>query len=254
MFLRSTGLRVTVAGLVAFALAATASPAAADAVKPDRPRTGTLQAHGDAILLENGVEQTLIGKRKYAYDQELIYWSAVAVRSEGGLPRLSLFADPAREELLAKSRQEGTETEFVVVDSNHAPIPATYFAVARSKGGESTIELDNDAVILFDDDPMDVPMAESDVVIVTDVFLDLDVEYVLKVTGDGDSALFLMQSEAETSSTWYQSRADAVATADDKGVGMAEKITFTGTDDWYALVLINNSGAGTYTLTKSPAA
>jgi hypothetical protein len=176
------------------------------------------------------------------------------VRSEGGLPKLKLFADEALTTRLARSRLEGTATEFVVVDSNHAPTPGTYFPVAKSKDGESTIELDNDPMILFDDDPLDVPMTGSDVVIVTDVFLDLDVEYTLKVAGDGDSALFLMQSNAETSSTWYQSRADAVATADDKGAGKAEKITFTGTDDWYALVLINNSGSGTYTLTKTPAA
>ena len=67
------------------------------------------------------------------------------------------------------------------------------------------------------------------------------------------SRLYLMQSDAETSSTWYQGRADAAASSDQRGTGRTEKIRVTGTDDWYGLVLLNNSGSGTYTLTKAVA-
>ena len=62
-----------------------------------------------------------------------------------------------------------------------------------------------------------------------------------------------MQSDVDDESTWYQSRDDAVIKADKKAAGETEKITFTGTDDWHALILINNSGGGTYTLTKTVA-
>lgn len=253
MFFRSTVAPMAVAGLSALALVATATPALADADKVPGPSNGSLLSHGAAVELLNGAEQTLSGKKKYVYDQEFIYWSAVAVRSEGGKPSLSLFADQAGETLLTESKLKGKKTEFVVVDSNHATVPGTYYPRANSKDGDSTVELDNDAAILFDDDPLPIPMTESDVVIVTDVFLDLDVEYVLTVSGDGDAGLYLMQSDGALSSTWYQSRADAVAKSDKKDAGQTEKIKFTGTDDWYSLVLLNNSGGGTYTLTKTVA-
>jgi hypothetical protein len=251
MFLRSTAMRVTVAGLSALAIAATASPALAGAAKPSQPATGSLQSHGAAVTLVNGAEQTFSGSEKYSYDATFIYYSVVAVRSEGGKPSLNLYADEANDTLLAKSNEKAKKTEFVVVDSNHAPVPSTYYPTAKSKGGESTIELDNDAVILFDDTPTAVTMTADDVVIAHDVFLDAGVEYKLSVSGGGDSALFLMQSDAADPDSYYMSRRDAVASADKKGAGKPETITVTGTGDWYGLILINNSGGGTYTLTKS---
>jgi hypothetical protein len=251
MFLRKTALQLTVAGLAALALAATATPAfAAGPAKPGPTITGTVSPHGAATPLENGVEQTVSGTEKYVYDTEFIYWSATALRSEGGKPSLSLYADEDGSTLLAKSNEKRKKTEFVVVDSNHAPVPTTYFPKATSKGGDSTVELDKDAVILFDDEPMDIPMSASDVVVVTDVFLEDGFEYTLQVTGSGDAGLYLMQSDAADSSTWYQARKDAIAKSDKKGPGKPESVSIAGTGDWYGLVLINNSGSGTYTLSK----
>lgn len=252
MLLRSWRTRLAVVGVCALALGAPAAQGLASPAKPDSPRTGTLSPAGGATPLVNGVEQTLTGTEKYVYDQGVIYWSVVAVRSAGGTPTLSLYAEESNKTLLAKSSQKRKRTEFVLVDSNHAAIPSSYFPTANSKGGASTVELDNDAEILFDDEPLPVALTESDIVKMVDVFLVDGTEYVLKVSGDGDAGLYLMRSDPATADTWYQSRADAVATADRKGPGKSEKITITGADDWYGLVLINNSGGGTYTLTKSP--
>ena len=119
--------------------------------------------------LVHGVEQTLSDTGLYSYTTEFIYYSVVAVRSEGGKPSVSLFSDESASTLLTASKQTKKKTDFVVVDSNHAPTGTTYYAVAKSKGGSSTIELDSDAVILFDDTPLALPMTASDVVVSTDV-------------------------------------------------------------------------------------
>lgn len=172
----------------------------------------------------------------------------MAVRSEGGKPSASLYADEANETLLASSNVRGTKTDCVAVDFNHPPTPGAYHPKVRSKAGDSPVELDNDLGILGDE-PIAVAMTESDVVISTDVFLEVGVDYVLSVKGAGDAALFLMLSDAADSSTWYQGRKDAAASADAKGASGREKITVIGTGDWHGLILINNSG--TYTVKKT---
>lgn len=249
--------RSTFAGAVALALAMTGSSALAgtDEAAKTAPAAGTIQAHGDATQLVHGVEQTVTGKEKYAYDTSVIYYSAVAVRSEGGKPTLSLFADEANDTLLAKSSQQRKKTEFVVVDSNHAPVPSTYYPTVTSKGGESTVELDSDAQILSDGVPIAGTFSASDVVLVMDPLLQPGVEYTFSVASESDVEIYLLQSGG-TAETSYLSRADAVASADKRGAGKTEKITYTNTGadaDWFGFVVINKSGSGAYTVTKAVA-
>jgi hypothetical protein len=237
MLVQRTAIRMAVAALSALALAATASPALGGGGPED---------------LVHGEEQQVGGIDRFVYDQEFNYWAVTALRSDGGKTRrLYLYADQQRETLLAKSNQGKKKTEFVVADSNHAPVPTTYFPVAGCRGLTCTIELDNDNDILSTGVPTAVDMTEEDVVKAVDVYLEDGVEFVLTVTGEGDGGLYLMQSDGAIESTWFQSRADAAAKSDRRGAGGSETIRVTGTGDWYGLILLNESGGGTYTLTKT---
>jgi len=266
MPVRRTAAQLVAAGLTAALLAAMASPGLAG-VGPDQsaqpanptkssaPVAGWAAPIGDATELLNGVEVTAPkGRTAYAYTQSVIYWSVTAARPDSGKPTLWLYADEDNTDLLAESSTRGAKIEFVAVDTNHAPAPTTYFPTVRSKDGTSTVELDNAAGIIFDDNPDEFTLSADDVVIVTDVFLDDGVTYKLTVTGpaNGDPDLFVMRSAEAEEDSWYQARTDAFAKAGKRPAGEKEKITITGDGSWHGLVLIQQSGSGTYTVKKSP--
>ena len=100
-----------------------------------------------------------------------------------------------------------------------------------------------------------IPMTTSDVVAVRDVNLAAGTA-TFKVTPGSvsqDAELFLVSSTS-SSSTWIRARNAAVASASATGANGVEQFSFTvtaATAGWYGLVLVNKSGSGTYTLTRS---
>ena len=61
-----------------------------------------------------------------------------------------------------------------------------------------------------------------------------------------------MGSDPANADTWVRNRSNAVAAATDQGPGGTETLTCTAAvDDCFGVVVINNAGTGTYTLTVS---
>jgi hypothetical protein len=246
MFGRSRVTRFAITVGTALALASVSMPA--DATPADRPGLATgngTQAQLAPKELEHGVEQSVLGerKRKFVFDASVPHYSVVAVRAGGSYPLIKLFADPDYETLLAESDEDRFHADFVVIDSRHVPVPTTYYPMVKSRHGDSMIELDSDAGILEVGEPLDMLMLGPDVVTANDVYLEEGVDYRISVKGDGNPTLSLMLGGG-TPGTSFMGVADAVAHEGNRGPGEAERIEVTGTGDWYAVIVFNQSSRG----------
>jgi hypothetical protein len=257
MFLRSAAARATVAGLASLALAASTAPALAGAGDkvPDQ-RLGAGVPAGAATPLTHDtpiVDEEPGGVDEYTYDTTFNYWSVTGLRPEDATANLTLYdADGNR---LAQSKEKKAKVDFVAVDSDEAPYPATYFPTVKSKGsGAYAIELDANADLLFDFAPVDLTFGEDDVVFIADTYGGAGSTYT--ITADPTTglkiAMYLMRTDPTDPTSFYQGRAQAIAKSEQKK-SKTESITFTGVDDFYGVVVVSEGGSGTVTLTKTPA-
>jgi hypothetical protein len=208
--------------------------------------------------LEHGQELVLppTRRQKFSYDVTNPYWSVVAI-SDARDYDLSLYSDPQNSMLLARS-SETAGSEYVVVDSNHAPLPATYYPTVTGDGAgpNYTIEIDTDKSELTSA-PLDVPMTNRDLVTIHDTLLRAGVKYTFRVSAEPDQnpSLYLMQSDRRDWRTWYQDRGQAVAQARQNPQGVPETFTYTAPrGGWYGVVLVNvkGLGSGVYRITRIP--
>jgi hypothetical protein len=241
--------------LIASAGAATASApstrsgdASSSAIPTDEQSIITLK-HGEELILPPSQ------RRKFQYDATVNFWSVVAV-TDAPYNDLALYADKQNTELLAKST-EGKGSEFIVVDSNHAPLPVTYYPTVTGDGSgpNYTIEIDSDGTQLGSQ-PLDVPMSNRDLVTIQDTALQAGATYRFTVSAEPDQnpSLYLMQSDRHDYRTWFQARHDNVAEANRLGPGEPESFTYKAPEGgWYAVVLVNvkGMGSGVYHITRT---
>ena len=193
----------------------------------------------------------------YRFKTTVNYWSVVAAWSPTtGNADLQLFGDKRHTQLLNYSGWGAWGlTDFVAVDSNHRPF-GTYFPRVDSDGGTGSyyVEVAEGAAQLGSGS-VQVPMGSGDIVAVRDTYLVAGTTYTFTLepgSASQDGDMFLMQSIADASGSWTQSRAQAKATAAAKGAGQTETFQFTPTvSDWYGLVIINELLGGAFTLTRS---
>jgi len=254
--------------LLATSLVLTATAGAAAAAAPPAPSPGATtdtsaavpSAEDQAIItLRHGEELTLppAERQKFSYTAKATYWSVVGM-SEAASYDLSLWADPQNTVLLARSKAK-TGPEFVVVDSNRAPTPRTYYPTVTGDNPDVTysIEIDTNSTQLVSGVPLVVPMTGKDLIAVQDTHLLAGGKYKFTVSAEPDQnpALYLMRSIAGETRTWYQDRQQAVAKALSMPDGKPETFTYTApATGWYGLVLTNNTrgaGSGVYTITRS---
>ena len=249
MFVRSTALRVAIAGLSALALAATVTPALAGAGdKAANPLTGSLDARVSGVtdITQQIRKDAAGGVMKYSYDNEVIYWSVTAVKPRKKAD-IALYEDADNTVLLAQSKLKRKAIDFVVVDSNHAVTPSTWYPTVTSSGsGKYTVQNDTDAEILFcDGAPQPYELGKSDIVKALDVNLSTTAaSWTITVDVPAKASIDLMDSADATDN--YQARKDA--TMSDTGTGTLS-ISASSDDDWHGLILTKAGGSGTYTFT-----
>jgi hypothetical protein len=194
----------------------------------------------------------------YGFSTTANYWSVVAVRPPVGSTvdyDLDLFDDRPQSTLLASSADGGSRVDFVAVDSNRRALGDYYPRVRQFSGtGNYRVQLAQGGTTLPAATSQALTMGSADVVAVRDSFLTAgsSATFTVSSSGTGDAELFVLGSKSGDSSTWVRGRGSALAGANAAGPGGLEQVTLTAPEDgWYGVVLVNKSGSGTYTLTRS---
>jgi hypothetical protein len=194
----------------------------------------------------------------YGFSTTANYWSVVAVRPPVGSTvdyDLDVFDDRPQSSFLAGSTFGSSTVDFVAVDSNRRALGDYYPRVRQFSGtGNYRVQLAQGGTTLPAATSQALTMGSADVVAVRDSFLTAGSSATFSVSssGTGDAELFVMGSKSGDSSTWVSGRISALAGANAAGPGGLEQVTVTAPEDgWYGVVLVNKSGSGSYTLTRS---
>ena len=177
-------------------------------------------------------------------------WQAVGIRQDVGsdfdlrLYAGSPFADPEDHDLLASSTYGASSVDYVIWDRNHAPATKFFPEVqAFSGNGNYFVEYNDTAASFTRGTKGTYSMAHNEVLHNWDILLTNGVYKAFSVApsqGSADLGLALHVSNSTNSSTWYQSRSQAIAHADAAGGGSRECLGYTPSDtDWAGLVVYN---------------
>jgi hypothetical protein len=242
MFLTSRAARLTLAGVSVLAVGLATTPASA----------------AGSTTLKDRVEKTVQAGGKANYDFTLpgSFWAAVAVRPDAGVTTdLKVYAEPSRETVLARSSKPGKAINFVAIDAGAFPSASFYPTVKSTGAGNYVIELDKGSLQMLDfGTPITFTMNGSDVVRTISIVAQHNPGQQYKVTltpsdDDQDGAIYVMDNVFNLEDPYLGSK-DAVASANAKGPGGAEKLTFVAgnSQDEYGIVITNLAGSGSYTV------
>ena len=246
------GAMTLVAGLSCAALVASmAAPASADTSTDALAKIVPLTDYNPVLRTIPGLPGD-----DFSYLTHEVFWSVVGVRSPiDANVNLSLYDLARHQTVLAQSKQGLGIVDFIAVDSNHRPPDTLYPLVSPVRGGgKYTIQVAQ-AEDILDEDVETITMRTNDVVVIRDSFLLAGTAYEISAVpanGTQNASLFIMSSNPSFPLTWVKSRNAADASADLAVAGAPETMTFTPTiSDWYGVVLVNESGSGAYTLTRT---
>lgn len=245
MILSTRAAGLTVAAISVLALGAAATPALA----------------AGSTTLKDRVERTEQAGGKDDFDLSLPgqYWAAVALRPGAGVKTsMKLFAEPARESVLAKSAKKGSAINFVAMDASAFPTASFYPTVKSAGAGSYVIELDKGSLQMLElGEEISFTMGTKDVVRTVSIVAQHAPGATYEVTlvpsdGDQDGAVHVMENAFGLENPHLGSK-EAVASADSKGPGGTERLTFVGgnSQSEYGIVVTNRSGSGSYTLTMA---
>jgi hypothetical protein len=184
----------------------------------------------------------------YSWTTHTAYWSAVAIREDGNDYDLYNYRDFNQTNLLAYSNYGPPYMDFVAVDSNRQPYGSYYPRVTNYSGsGNYDIELAQGAQILSTGS-VGQYMGSGDVAHIWDSYQSAGVPVCVRVvpTAGQQGEILLLGDDPNNSSTWVQGRA---ATLADSGISSGGEFSFCYTptvSEYYGLLLLNYSGAGTY--------
>ncbi len=242
MFVRSRTARLAIAGLTVAVVGLATTPALA----------------AGSTTLKDRVEKVVQagGKAKYDFTMPDNFWAAVAVRPQAGVTtRMKLYAEPSRETVLAKSSKPGEAINFVAVNGAAFPTASFYPTVKSTGAGDYVIELDKGSLQMLDfGTPISFTMKQSDVVRTIAIVAPHNPGQHYRVTlkpsdEDQDGAIYVMDDVFNLEDPYLGSK-EAVASANAKGPGGAEKLKFLAgnSQDEYAIVITNLAGSGSYTV------
>jgi hypothetical protein len=182
------------------------------------------------------------------------FWSVVAVKPGVDFD-LDLYDDRPQTTNLAGSAAGGTNVDFVAVDSNRRPFGDYYPRVKQFSGsGSYLIQLAPGGGTLDSTTTQSISMGSGDVVAVRDTLLTAGrtATFTVTASGSGDAKLFVLGSKAADPATWVQGRPSALVARNTAGPGGTETATVTAPEDgWYAVVIVNRSGTGSYNLSRA---
>ena len=190
----------------------------------------------------------------YQFTTTKVFWSVVALRPAPGTDEdLYLYGDAAQTNQLTASALNAGAVDFVAIDSNRQAL-GTYYprVVAASGNREYQIELAQGTNLLQASEQ--IPMATNDVVTVRDDCVDAGTVINLTATPSAagqNGALFVM-ADTGNPAVPFQPRGLSVAESAAHAAGQPATLSYTAPAfGCYGVVLINQAGAGTYTLTSS---
>ena len=184
------------------------------------------------------------------------FWSVVALWSPGdGDMDLELFADKAHTSSLGRSAFGTGLTDFIAVDRSLVT-KSEVFPQAQAYSGSSVYAVElAQGLDTLGSSSKEFYMQNEDLVRVYDSYLSAGVTYtfVLDPLGpysDGD--LFLVGSKPGDPTTGVQRRIDAIKVGAKQAWGETETFTFTpAVSDTYGVVVLNQSGSGSYALSRT---
>lgn len=198
------------------------------------------------------------------------YWNAIGFRSPSGgnyhiyMYSASAFGNPVNYALLEDSTisDPGWETEYVVLDRNHAPAGDVFTEIRAVSGtGDYATEFANhssDTVGTYGP----YSMTTSQVLRVWDSWLSSGERKYFAIrptSGDAYLRIGLHDSDPGVSSSWYQGVNQVIAWADSGGAGNPVTMNYlnSGDSDWMGLVVWNTGSTSTttfylYTDTTAP--
>lgn len=193
----------------------------------------------------------------YRFDTTGASWSVVGIRAGVDLD-LDLYDDRPQASKLATSQASSSTVDFIAIDSAQRGTGDYYPRVRPFNGATGSYLVQHTAgssTLPIGGGSLSVPMSSSDVVAVVDTVLlpnSPATITVSRLSGSGDAELFVLGSTSGVPSTFVQPRANALASASSTGPGGTETVTVTAPAlGHYAVVIVNKSGTGTYTLTRS---
>jgi hypothetical protein len=193
----------------------------------------------------------------FIYQTNKAYWSVVALRpSPGSNQDLKLYDDRPLTAFLAGSAESGSTVDFVAVDSNRRPFGDYYPQANRVLGsdGQYQIELAQGAQILDAGGATNFSMGLADIVEVRDTYLQAGVPATISLTPTAgqEAELFLLGDDPTNQYSFIRTRSSAVASSTSPGPGTFQQLTYTPpVTGWYGVVVINKSGSGAYSLSRS---
>jgi hypothetical protein len=188
----------------------------------------------------------------FQFDQPVIYWNAIGVRSAGAsdwdLASYSTTApDPTCVAGLLASSARFTGVDFVVGDYNHSPLGTDYAHVTRFSGSEGgLVQFDGGQDVIGVNGLTHRTVSSTDVVEIWDTFFSAGAAYTIYLDdgglGSADLRLYVFRNPA--AAPYYAGRN---ANANEQGIGYG--YYSTGPEDWYGVVVTNeNGGTGEYDL------
>ncbi|HBC47035.1 MAG TPA: hypothetical protein DCZ43_08315 [candidate division Zixibacteria bacterium] len=212
----------------------------------DEGGTFTIDARNDPVLISENPFYNIVNNRNFVYNQQNIYWAVTAVRPESGTDwDLYLYPDTLFGTPAAYSAYGGSYVDFVVGDYNHNPLGWQGARANRFAGtGNCQIEYVGTYNMLPSGQSTYTWLNGDHIVAVWDKYLSAGQVLHLNAapSTDLDIGLALFKSNG---ATYFAGRSAADLLSDVNGVGGSEVITYLAPqDDFYGLVLWNNSAVG----------
>ena len=191
----------------------------------------------------------------FRYTTRTPYWSVVATKPLTGSDHdLRLYDNSPMNQLLGTSAYGGSTVDFIAVDSNLRALGDYYPRVSywSGTGGHVTQLAHGSDILTTTSSPT---FTASRFLAVRDTYLVAGTPYTFTAqpsTRRMNPSVFLMGSTAGDTTTYVRPRSTALVSAAAGGAGASETFSFTPTaSGWYGLVVLNESGSGTVTLTRT---
>lgn len=190
------------------------------------------------------------------------FWSVVAIRPPSGADYdLNVYEDHGLSTLAGSSAAGSNAVDYVAIDSNSGrrAQPDDYYPQARvfnGNGGEYTAEF-VDGTTTVSDGTHSVFFTPTDVIQTEDTLMSPGVPTYFRIVpaGGQDLSMHLMRSVAGTASTYVQGRTSNVQSADLGAAGGEESFAYTESASQFdAIIVVNKSGSGTYTMYRDTTA
>jgi subtilisin family serine protease len=174
----------------------------------------------------------------YSFNQQSIYWTAVAVRKPSEDWDMAVYSGPCQSGPLASSTYVAGTTDFVIGDFNHNAFQPYYvYSYKYSGTGGARTEWDSGADAAFVNGAFNARTTDAnDLLEVWDVYLEAGTNYTFEFSYFGANAKLLLFRNPSAGTYWAGRSSRVVET-------QALLTNYTApASDWYGVVVVNDDG------------